>query len=168
MADVPVRREEMTPSRTLAPIDEMDRFFERMEQAFEDFFPRGWLTPFRWQRPWWRRTFAPVEARLPSMDLIDRDEEVVVRAELPGVDKDKLDVSLTDNALTVRGSTGYEETEEKGDYYRCEIGRGAFSRTVPLPAAVDSEKAKAKFQNGVLEITLPKVEKAKRRTVKVE
>lgn len=164
MAEVPVRSEEITP-RAVAPIDEMERFFERMEQAFEDFVPRGWLTPFRWQRPWWRRALAPMEARLPSMDLIDRDEEVVVRAELPGVDKDKLDVSLTDGALTVRGSTGYEE---KGDYYRCEIGRGAFSRTVSLPAAVDSEKAKAKFQNGVLEITLPKVEKAKRRAVKVE
>ncbi|CAI8819464.1 Hsp20/alpha crystallin family protein [Methylocaldum szegediense] len=168
MADVPVRREETTPSHALTTIEEMDRFFERMEQAFEDFFPRGWLTPFRWQRPWWRRVLPPIEARLPNMDLIDRDEEVVVRAELPGVEKDKLDVSLTDNALTVRGSTGYEEKEEKGDYYRCEIGRGAFSRTIPLPAAVDSEKAKAKFQNGVLEITLPKVEKAKRRTVKVE
>jgi HSP20 family protein len=120
----------------------MDRFFERMEQAFEDFVPRGWLTPFRWQRPWWRRTFAPIEARLPSMDLIDRDEEVVVRAELPGVDKDKLDASLTDNALTVRRSTGYEEKEEKGDYYRCEIGRGAFSRTVPLPAEVSKRRAR--------------------------
>jgi HSP20 family protein len=69
--------------------------------------------------------------------------------------------------VTIKGQTGHEEKEEKGEYYRCEISRGAFSRTVSLPAEVDADKAAAEFKDGVLEIRLPKLEHAKRRVLKV-
>lgn len=105
---------------------------------------------------------------MPKVDVIDRDDEVVVRAEIPGVAKDDLDISVTDNTVTIKGETKRESKEEKGDYYRCEISRGTFARTLPLPANVDSDSAKAKFEDGVLELTIPKVEKAKRRTIKVD
>lgn len=91
-----------------------------------------------------------------------------MRAEVPGVKKEDLDVSTTDNTVTIKGSTRHEEKEEKGDYYRSEITRGSFSRTVALPSEVDSAKAKARYKDGILELTLPKVNKSKRRTVKVE
>jgi HSP20 family protein len=93
---------------------------------------------------------------------------VVVRAEVPGVEKDDLDISVSDNTVTIKGETRREEKEEKGDYYRSEISRGTFTRTVMLPGVVATDKAKAKFKDGVLELKLPKVEKTKRRTVKID
>lgn len=143
-----------------------DEFERTMSRMFEDFFPRGWMRPWRFERPLLREF--EFEAWAPKVDLIERDDEIVVRAEVPGVEKKDLDVSLTENTVTLRGQTGREEKEEKGHYYRCEISRGEFIRTVALPADVDTEKAKAEFKDGVLELTLPKVEKAKRRTIKLE
>jgi HSP20 family protein len=150
-----------TPTRALSPFEEMDRLFEH-------FFPRGWMRPFHWERPSWSELALPFEGKLPRVDVIDRDTEIVVRAEVPGVDKKDLDVSMTDNTVTIKGSTSHEEKEEKGDYYRCETSRGSFTRTVALPGDVDSSKAKSKFKDGVLELTLPKVEKSKRRSIKID
>jgi HSP20 family protein len=121
-------------------------------------------------RPWsleWPAWPELRELRMPKVDVIDRDEDVLVRAELPGVEKKDLEISTSDTSVTLKATTRHEEKEEKGDYYRCEITRGAFSRTVALPAQVESDKAKASLKDGVLELTLPKVEKSKRRTVTV-
>jgi HSP20 family protein len=104
---------------------------------------------------------------MPKLDIIDRDDEVLVKAEVPGVAKEDIEISLTGNLITIKGETHKEEKEEKGDYYRCEISRGAFSRTATLPAEIDDSKAKAVMTDGVLEVTLPKVEKAKKRSIKV-
>jgi HSP20 family protein len=106
--------------------------------------------------------------RTPRVDVIDRDNDIVVKAEIPGVKKEDLDVSMTDTTVTIKGSTSHEEKHEKGNYYRCEISRGAFSRTVALPSNVDTDKAKAVFNDGILELTIPKVEKAKRKSITVE
>ena len=106
--------------------------------------------------------------KVPKIDVINRDKEIVVKAELPGVAKEDIDVSMTDNTVTIKGSTSHEEKEEKGDYYRCEISRGSFSRTVALPGDVDADKAKASFNDGILELTLPKVERSHRKTINVE
>jgi len=149
------------PSRVITPFEEMDRWFE-------GFFPRGWMRPFHLEWPRWGELAAPFEGRMPKVDVIDRDDEVLVRAEVPGVDKDDLDVSVSDNSVTIKGETKREEKEEKGDYYRCEISRGAFARTVLLPSDVDTENTKAQFKDGVLELTLPKIEKAKRRSIKID
>jgi HSP20 family protein len=110
----------------------------------------------------------PFEGKMPAVDVSDLDDEVVVRAELPGVEKKDVDVSMSDNTVTIKGSTKREEKEEKGDYYRCETTCGAFTRTVALPAEVDGSKAKAKFKDGLLELTLPKMEKSKRRSIEVD
>jgi HSP20 family protein len=155
------------PARALSPFEAMDRM---MDQMFESHFPRGWLRPFRMEWPAMSEGMAPFEGKTPKVDVIDRDDEVVVKAELPGVDKKDVDVSVTRNTVTIKGATSHEEKEEKGHYYRCEMSRGAYARTVMLPSEVDESKAKAKFKDGVLELTLPKQEKAKakRHTVKVE
>ena len=108
------------------------------------------------------------EGKTPSVDVIEKDDEVIVKAELPGVDKKDLDISVTNNTVTIKGSTSHEEKEEKGDYYRSEISRGSYSRTLSLPAEVDEEKTKAKFKNGILKLTLPKLKKSKRHNVKVD
>jgi HSP20 family protein len=153
--------ERATPSRALSP-------FEEMERMFEGFLPSGWLRPMRWEWPSWAERAMPFEGRMPKVDVVDREDEVVIRAELPGVDKKDLDVSMTDDTVTIKGSSSKEEKEEKGDYYRCEISRGSFSRTVSLPAQVDTARSSAKFKDGVLELKVPKKEQAKRRSVKVE
>lgn len=153
------------PTRALSPFEAMDRL---MDQMFEGYFPRGWLRPFRMEWPSWSESMAPFEGKTPKVDVIDRDNEVVVKAELPGVDKKDVDVSVTHNTVTIKGTTSHEEKEEKGNFYRCEMSRGAYARTVMLPSDVDESKAKAKFKDGVLELTVPKVAKAKRKTIKVD
>lgn len=105
---------------------------------------------------------------MPKVDVIDRDDEVVIRADVPGVDKDDLEVSVSNNTVTIMGETKREEKEEKGDFYRCEISRGAFARTVPLPGDVDIDNVKARFKAGVLELTMPKIEKSRRRSVEID
>ncbi len=149
------------PARALSPFEEMDRLFE-------NFSRRGWMRPFHWEWPSLGGLAAPFEGKLPRVDIIDREAEIVVRAEVPGVERKDLDVSVTDNTVTLKGSTSHEVKEEKGDFYRCEISRGAFSRTMTLPAEVDGSKARAAFKDGVLELTLPKLEKAKRHSVKLD
>jgi HSP20 family protein len=148
------------PAPSLSPFEDMERFFD-------DYFSRGWLQPFRWARPSWGDLPMPFEGKMPKVDVIDREDEIIVKAEVPGVNKDDLDISVTENSVSIKGSTRKEEKEEKGDYYRCEISSGSFSRIVPLPADVDPEKASSTFKDGVLELTMPKVKKAKRHTVKV-
>lgn len=149
------------PPRAVSP-------FEEMERWFENFFSRGWPRPLHSDWPSLGDWPGMPEGRMPKVDVIDRDAEVVVRAEVPGVSKDELDVSVADNTVTIKGETKREEKEEKGDYYRSETSRGVFARTVALPAYVDAEGASARFKDGVLELTLPKVEKARRRTIKVD
>ena len=103
----------------------------------------------------------------PKIDLIDRESEVVVRVELPGVDKKDLDVSISGDILTIKCTSGKELTEEKGDYYRSEIRKDSISRTITLPAGVDTTKTDAKFKDGLLELSLPKVSASKRNTIRV-
>jgi len=154
--EVAVERE--APSRMLSPFEEMDRMME-------SFFPRRWMQPFRWEMPHFPEL---AELKMPKVDIIDRDTEIVVRAELPGVAKDDIDLSITDNTVTIKATTSHEEKEEKGNYYRCEISRGSFSRTVALPGDVDADNAKASFNDGILELTMPKLEKSHRKNITVE
>lgn len=160
--EVPVRTSkavEKAPARVVSPFEDFERFFDQL-------VPRGWLHPVRWER-----TMVPelsaLEVRVPTLNVIDRDDEVVVKAEIPGVKKEDIHISLTGNLMTIKGETKHDEKEEKGDYYRCEISRGAFSRSVLLPAEVDDTKAKAEMRDGILEITLPKLEQVKKRDIKI-
>jgi HSP20 family protein len=145
------------PARVVSPLEDMERLFD-------DFLGRRWLQPLRWERPF------PAEfaAIAPKVDVVDRDNEVLVRVEVPGVKKEDLEVSISGNMLTLKGETKHEEKEEKGDYHRAEILRGAFVRTLTLPAEVDEAKATASLRDGVLELTLPKIEQSKRRAIKVD
>ena len=90
------------------------------------------------------------------MDVFDREDRVMVKVELPGVDKDDIDISVVGDVLTIKGERKAEEEVKHEDYYCCERYRGSFRRTVQLPADVDTEKIEASYENGVLEITLPK------------
>ena len=134
---------------------DLTRMQEDMNRFFDDFFGEH------------RRGLAE-GAWLSAVDVSETENEFVVRAELPGVDKKDLEVTLSEDALTIKGSTKAEKEEEKGDYYRREVSSGSFSRTIRLPTAVDGDKVTSSFKDGILELTLPKVTKAKRHTIKVE
>jgi HSP20 family protein len=157
--------ERMRGANTLDP---MDRLLDRMDRLFEGYYPRGLSRALRREWPSWGDMNFSFQENMPNMDVIDRDNEIVVQAELPGVDKENLDISLSETAITVKGTTQREEKEEKGDFYRREMSRGSFTRTVSLPSKVDGAKAKASFKDGVLEVILPKLESAKRHTIKVD
>lgn len=154
-------QELQTPQRVqvVNPFDEMDRWFDQV-------FPRSWMQPFF--RTGWLDQDAPWGTKAFKVDVIDRDTEIVVRAELPGVRKDDLDVSLTDNVLTMRAHTRNETTDEHDRYHRREISTGEFQRTLRLPAEVDGDHTKATFKDGVLELVAPKVQGSNRHSINVE
>jgi len=153
--------EKVSPARALNSFEEMDRMFD-------DFFSRGWMRPFRFSQPSWSHLPAPFEGRVPQVDIVERDDEVFVKAELPGIEKDDVEITMTENSVTIKGSSKAEDKEEKGDYHRCEISQGSFSRTLSLPGQVDTNKARASFKNGVLNLTIPKLSKSKHTNIKVE
>ena len=152
---------EEVPRREIDVFDEMDRMFDTM-------FHRGWLRPFREMWPEWARFDETFDLGTPKVDVIDRDEEILVRAEVPGVDKNDLKVDLTGQHLRIQGERLREEKKEEGEFVRSEIARGTFSRTVRLPEDLDFDKAKADFKDGILEVHLPKTHKTERRQIKVD
>ena len=144
------------PSRALSP-------FEEMERWFEDAFRRPLLRP-----SWWPRLRMPeIEEVSPSVDIFEEGDDIIVKAELPGMKKEDLDVKLTEDSITVSGKKKKEEKIEKKDYYRLERSHGSFTRSFRLPKEVQTEKASAKFKDGVLEVRIPKTEEAKKKEKKV-
>jgi HSP20 family protein len=127
-----------------------------MDHLLEDFFGKG---PFHLGDG---GTFSP------SVEVADTKEAVVVKAQVPGVSQDQLQVSITNDMVTLKGEIKEEEKKEEKDYHRREIRYGSFARTIPLPVAVQSEKATAKLKDGVLEVTIPKSEQAKVKTIPIQ
>jgi HSP20 family protein len=143
-----------------SPLKELEEMRKDMDRLFEDFF-----APVRRRRGWIRPEVGVV---VPNIEMYDRKNEIVVKAELPGVKKEDIDLTITKDSLTMKGEVKKEEEIKEEDYYACERSYGSFTRTIALPVEVDSEKAKASFKNGVLEIVLPKREEAKPKEIKIE
>ena len=148
---------------------------ENMEQRFEHMFSGNWLKSGLGQNlshyfGHHQEQHLPsiYDGRIPKVDVIDKDNEIIVKAELPGIEKDDIDVTMNDRMLTIKGSTHSEQEEEKEDYYRSEISSSSFCRSISLPSKVDTDDYKAKFKNGVLELTLIKTESAKKKSIKIE
>lgn len=141
---------------------------EEVSRWFNETLPHHWLQPAHWGFPGWPEGVSPFEGRLPKVDLVNRDKEILVRAELPGVDKKDLEVSMTEHTITIRATTHHEDKKEEGEYYRKEMSHGEFQRTIPLPEEIESEKVKAEFKNGVLELKIPKSKKTKRKTIEIQ
>jgi HSP20 family protein len=136
-----------------------------MEEFFENFPPRRWMETFEplgWKWP----TGIDYE-RAFRLDVVDRDKELVVRAELPGVEKEDVTVEIAGDRLMIEAERKFAEEEEKEDFYRSELGYGKLLRTVVLPVEVDAEHIHAELKEGILNVTLPKVRVAERHTVKV-
>ncbi len=104
---------------------------------------------------------------LPNVDLSETDTEFVVRAEVPGIDKKDIDVTLTDGLLTIKGEKKHEKEEKEKNYHRVESHYGAFSRTFKLPGEVLINKIEASYKDGVLMVTVPKTEKTEPKKILV-
>ena len=109
-----------------------------------------------------------MEAFSPRIDVAENDREVVVTAEIPGMEEKDFDISLTAETLSIHGEKKSEHEEKKGDYYRMERSYGSFHRTIPLPCEVDADKVEAKYGKGVLRITLPKLPEEKQHRKRIE
>jgi HSP20 family protein len=145
-------------TRYLTPFDEMERWFEGALRR-----PLSLLTPTLWPelRP------DEFETVSPHVDIYEEGNELVLKADLPGIDKKDLDINLSENMLTISGEKKIEEKVEKEDFYRYERFHGSFFRRFQLPSDVDTEKIKAHLEKGVLEVRLPRTEEAKSRTKKI-
>jgi HSP20 family protein len=131
-------------------------FRQDMNRLFDDFFGGSGLAPLS-AFPEGMDLFSP------RVDVVETESEVRVSAELPGLDDQDIDVSLSRDVLTIKGEKKQEKKEKGRNYYRTERSYGSFQRSVPLPCEVDADKVDAVFQKGVLTITLPKAGEAKDR-----
>jgi HSP20 family protein len=110
---------------------------------------------------------AAIRRWIPAMDLVETDEDFVLRADLPGLSEKDVNIELEDNVLTVSGERKSEHEERKEGYYRVERSSGAFSRSLTLPEGVNPEAIEASFDRGVLEVRIPKPEERKPRKVAI-
>ena len=136
-----------------------------MEEFFEDFPPRRWMETF--EPLGWKWPIGIDYERAFRLDVVDRDKELVVRAELPGVEKEDVKVTVAGDRLMIEAEREFEEEDEREDFYRHELGYGELVRTVVLPVEVDVENILAELKEGILTVTLPKVRVADKHTVKV-
>ncbi|MGB3942931.1 MAG: Hsp20/alpha crystallin family protein [Candidatus Manganitrophaceae bacterium] len=132
-----------------------------MENIFENFF-----RDFRDLTGWDRSPFGGVA--LPSIDMYEEKDRYVVKAEVPGFDKDNIHISVADHTLQLRGEVKQEEEKEERNYYYNERYYGSFSREIPLPSAVNQEQIRATFKNGILTVELPKSSEAMPKEIKIE
>ena len=140
------------------PVREMMTLREAMDRLFDDAFTR----PFPMERNGGSTWSSP------AIDMYQTDNEIVVKAALPGIKADEVQINVTGDVLTIKGETKQEEEKKEKSWHIREQRWGAFERSVRLPTGVMSEKAKADFDNGVLTITLPKSEEVKPRTITVK
>lgn len=108
------------------------------------------------------------DVQVPYVDVLERNNDVIVTADLPGVDKNDIKINVRDNVLEISAERKFEKEQKGEEYFKHERGYSRFYRAVRLPAPVDQSKAKASFNNGVLEITLPMTEKAKESKIPIQ
>ncbi len=147
----------MTQLTRWEPFRDLVSLREAMDRLFEESVvrPRGMA-----QAPGIRGSLA--------VDVYETDDDVVVKASVPGIDADDLDISVTGDILTIKGESRAEEEVEEENYFCRERWYGAFSRSITIPASVQADKAEADFEDGVLTLRLPKAEEMKPKAIKVK
>lgn len=153
---------DIRPSQLLSPVGEVERLVDRP-------LPRAWLRPVSLDWPVWGAIEESLKnIRVPRLNVIDRDKEILIDVELPGAERKDVEESINERVLVIKASVSRDaQTEEKG-YFRREITRNDFSRSLALPDGIDAEKVSATLTDGVLEIVLPKEEGQQRRSVVVQ
>jgi HSP20 family protein len=156
------------PARVPTPFTAVRRMMEDLDRTFEDWsFGKEWLAPVFGRDPLVKRfeEFGK-NVFLPDVEVVEKGENLIIRADLPGMKKEEIDVEVTDGTVVLKGERRQEEKEEKEGYYRSERSYGSFYRSIPLPAKAIAGSATATFNDGVLEVTV-KTEKPNGRKVDI-
>lgn len=168
---VPIKSEKETPSTSERRWEPLIDLREGVGHLFDE-FQEGW--PFgafgRHRKPPSFGSGLTFSVRIPAVDVVDKEKEVELKAELPGMDENDIEVQLSDRLLTISGEKKEEreEGEKEGNYYLSERRYGSFKRSLSIPKGVDLEKVEASFSKGVLTVTLPKTPEAQESTRKIE
>ncbi|MFB3886004.1 MAG: Hsp20/alpha crystallin family protein [Thermodesulfobacteriota bacterium] len=128
-----------------------------MDRLWDSFFEGGLVRKTKEEGQW-----------LPSLDVSETKSDLVVKAELPGIDPKGIDISLNEGVLTIKGEKRQEKEEKEEGYHLVERSYGSFVRSIRLPREIQSDKINASYKNGVLKITLPKSEEAKKKEIKIK
>jgi HSP20 family protein len=144
------------PFGEMAPFRDFERMRRDMDRFWDSFFERGVLRGED-GREW-----------LPSLDVAETKNEIVVKAEVPGMEPKDIDISLSDGLLTIKGEKKQEREEKEENYHLVERSYGSFTRSIRLPNEVQRDKINASYKNGVLKVVLPKSEEAKKKEVKIK
>jgi len=134
---------------------ELEGLRREMDRLWESFFGE-------------RAGIEAAEAWLPALDLTETKDNLIVKAELPGVDPKDVEITLSGNVLSIKGEKKQEKEEKEEDYHLIERRYGSFVRSIRLPVEVQEDKIEASYKNGILKIVLPKVEKAKKKEIKIK
>ena len=140
------------------PFQDLISLQERMNRLFEQTLDRSrgereGMVPGTWA---------------PAVDIYETPDSIVLQAELPGLSKDDIDIQVRDNVLTLKGDRRSEKEVKEGNYLRVERAYGGFQRAFTLPAAVQADKIRAVFKDGVLDVSIPKAEEAKPKQIKID
>jgi len=143
----------MAPWRPLTDLEDWERHFE-------DIFSRPFL-------PSVMLRFPTDGGWVPAIDVYEKEDKFIVKAELPGMRMEDIDVSMVGDSLILKGEKKSETEVKDEDYYRCERSYGSFMRSIPLPSYVDADKIEASYEDGILQVTVPKAASAKQKKVAV-
>jgi HSP20 family protein len=152
--------ERWRPGRGLVPWRPFSEL-EEMERRFEDIFGRPFLPSV------WRRIPTMEMGWAPAIEVFEKEDKFVVKAELPGMKEEDIDISVVGDTLTVKGERKTESEVKEEDYYCCERSYGSFSRSIAVPSNVDAKKIEASYEDGVLEVSLPKAPEVKPKKISV-
>lgn len=141
---------------TWSPFDQLNRLRDEIDQVFQSSFGN------------WGAHTGFLEGWSPAVDLFEDKDKFTVKAELPGMKKEEIDVSLHGDSLSLSGERKQEREHKEGESYRSERYFGRFQRSIQLPQAVDGTKIEASYRDGVLTVTLPKTEEAKRKQIEIK
>lgn len=141
-----------------SPLKEIEEIRKEMDRLFEEF-----LSPVKR-----RRTVTTEGIISPNVDIFERGNEVVIQIELPGINKDEVDLTITDDRVVIKGEIKKPEGVSEDDYILNERSYGAFSRTINLPTDVDKSSVKACLKNGLLEIVVQRKEQIKPREIRIQ
>jgi HSP20 family protein len=139
------------------PFRDLSILQERMNRVFEDAAVRGWKSDEPSATTSWS----------PAVDIYETDSEIMVQAELPGVDRKDIALQLENNVLTLKGDRRFEKETNQENYHRIERSYGGFSRAFTIPTIVDEDKIRADYRDGILKIALPKKEQVKAKQIKI-
>ncbi len=139
------------------PFREVSRLRREMDRLWEDYFGSG------------RRALQPLQGEFaPAVDVKETADQIVVKAEVPGIDAKDINISVTGDVLTIKGEKKSEREEKDENYHVVERSYGSFSRSLVLPAAADLDKIEAKYDKGVLTVTCPKKEEVKPKAIEIK